>query len=70
MNEALAAIEEHACFVSANDQLGKRNTKLSFAAQLPNGESRLVIATEKLTRGTKALLVMANFCPFCGVHLP
>lgn len=62
--------DQHACFVSANEQLGKRNTKLSFAMQIPNGESRLVIATEKVTRGPKPLLIMANFCPFCGVHLP
>lgn len=62
--------EEHSCFLSANEQLGKRNTKLTFAMQVPNGEMRLVIATEKVERGTKPLLIMANFCPFCGVHLP
>lgn len=62
--------DEHPCFISANEQLGKRNTKLSFAMQIPNGESRLVIATEKIARGPKPLLMMASFCPFCGVHLP
>jgi len=66
----LLSTEEHKCFESANELLRKKNTKLSFAMQIPSGESRLVIGTEKVGRGPKPVLMLANFCPFCGVHLP
>lgn len=65
-------MSDHKCFESADVQLGKRNTKLQFAFQLPKMEARLVIATVKADekkRG-KPVMLMANFCPFCGVHLP
>lgn len=67
---AQGSTEEHKCFESANEQLRKKNTKLSFAMQIPSGESRLVIGTEKIGRGPKPVLMLASFCPFCGVHLP
>lgn len=70
--KSLTGSKSHSCFESAEHLLGKKNTKLSFAFQLPALEPRLVIATEKLDpkgRG-KPLTMMANFCPFCGVHLP
>lgn len=60
----------HACFELANEKLGKKNTKLSFAMQVPSGDMRLVIGTEKVARGPKPLLVLASYCPFCGKHLP
>jgi hypothetical protein len=69
-NKEAPSTEQHPCFVSAKEQLGKRNTKLSFAMQIADGESRLVIATEKVARGPKPVLMLANFCPFCGAHLP
>ncbi len=62
----------HKCFESADEVLGKRNTKLTFAMQLPGGEERLVIATERVNKRqkpTEPVKIMANFCPFCGEHL-
>lgn len=62
----------HACFDSADEQLGKKNTKLEFAFVLPSMDERLVIGTVKADtqiRG-KAIKVFANFCPFCGRYLP
>lgn len=64
--------EQHSCFDSADHVLGKQNTRLTFAMQLPSGEERLVIATEKVDDKKRGAVVrmMANFCPFCGRHLP
>ena len=61
---------EHSCFIKANEVLAKKNTKLTFAMQMPSGDMRLVIATEKVGRGPKPCLILAMYCPFCGVHLP
>lgn len=61
---------EHACFESANAVLKEKNTKLSFAMQIPGGEERLIIATEQVAYGPKPVIICANFCPFCGVRLP
>lgn len=64
--------DQHKCFESADEQLGKENTRLEFAYLVPGLEERLVIGTVKANtqvRG-KAVRVFANFCPFCGVHLP
>jgi hypothetical protein len=64
-------VRAHPCFVSADEQLARKNTRLVFALQvIPNGEERLVIATEKIKKGLKPVLMLANFCPFCGTHLP
>lgn len=59
----------HHCFSQADELLKTKNTKLSFAMQIPSGQERLVIATEKVGKGPKPVLMLARFCPFCGEKL-
>jgi hypothetical protein len=59
----------HRCFELADEKLKAKNTKLAFAMQIPGGQSRLIIATIKVTRGPKPVLMLAGFCPFCGAKL-
>ena len=64
-------MSEHKCFESADEQLGKKNTKLAFGFVFPTMEPRLIVGTVKADdkkRG-KPVTLFANFCPFCGVHL-
>lgn len=59
----------HSCFVAMNEHLAPKNTRLSFAMQVPSGVELLVVSTEhirKLRNGQKPIRAMASFCPFCG----
>lgn len=66
MNDATT----HKCFESVNEKLKPKNTQLSFAMQIPLGQMRLVIATQKIRSGPKPIIICANYCPFCGEKLP
>ena len=60
----------HECFEKANAVLKPKNTQLSFAMQIPGGDMRLVIATQRTRGRQKPVIICASYCPFCGVHLP
>lgn len=58
------------CVELANETLGLRNTKVREAITF--GErtgSRIVVATDKVDPGVRGnpVVLMATFCPFCGV---
>lgn len=67
---------DHSCLLSANEQLGKRNTALNiaetFSLTADSEGRRLVISTVKIDPRKRGLAItlFANFCPFCGEHLP
>lgn len=61
----------HRCFELAEDQLKVKNTELVFKWEFPSGRERLCIATRKVNDRLRlaALVVVAQYCPFCGEKL-
>lgn len=63
------------CAAYLNEKLAHKNTKLAGAFSFYDGKmehQQFIIATETTTPGkrrTKPPLVLANYCPFCGVQL-
>lgn len=58
----------HNCFEVFDKFHANKNTRLTFAMQVPAGIELLVIATEKINSRLpgKAVRAMGTFCPFCG----
>jgi hypothetical protein len=58
----------HRCITQMNAHLAAKNTRLTFAMELPSGVELLVVATEKVDAGIRGRPVraMATFCPWCG----
>lgn len=61
---------KHKCIKAAEKLLAKQNTRLT-AAFVIGGDTRLVVATEKIDPKKRArpLTMMASHCPFCGAKL-
>jgi len=64
-------IVTHRCFKIFDAYQKQKNTRLSFAIQVPSGRELLIIATEKVNSRVpgKAVRAMATFCPFCGMSV-
>jgi hypothetical protein len=59
------------CIKKANEVLRPHNTvldvKLSFTADMKKQLERIHVPTRKISsRGKRAMVVWANYCPLCG----
>lgn len=60
------------CIEKADAQLKELNTEISVTFTLPAGNEYISVPTQwiagsKPKRGTRPKVVLASFCPFCGV---
>jgi hypothetical protein len=65
----------HQCITKINNQLKAKNTRITqmmmFGVDMSQQSDPMVVMTEKidLTVRGKPVVVFANYCPFCGIHL-
>ncbi len=59
------------CIDELNELLKEKNTRLVVSVSSKTGAEKVAVYTERVEhRGGRVTVVVANYCPFCGVKYP